>query len=226
MAKHRFSASERFGVWHAYDGQCFWCGKPVAYTEATVDHVVPESLESKPRQLVELKENYALSEAFEINSFLNWVPCHASCNSAKGSRLYGPSPAMVALLDMVGRRAGSASEIARKAIEDREKGRILGKLESALEAKLVSREEVMALMGDIQQEPIFEGTPVGLEVVPGWTVVRDANGLATVTDGKRVGITPTAPNPHHSWQCPTCGNFGPWNGVICMSCGRMSDPWD
>lgn len=226
MPKHRFLAAERFGVWQAFDGQCFWCGKPVAYTDVTVDHVVPESLESKPESLAEIRATYALGEQFEINGFRNWVPCHANCNSSKGARLYGPSPAMVAILDMVGRRADSAASIARRATEDREKGRVLGKLESAIEAKLISREDVMALLGDDEQAPMYAGTEAALELVPGWTVVRNINGIATVTDGRRAGIAPVGPNPHHSWECPTCGNYGPWNGVICMSCGRMSDPWD
>jgi predicted nucleic acid-binding protein len=59
-----------------------------------------------------------------------------------------------------------------------------------------------------------------------WTIVRNDNGIAMVTDGRRAGIRPTAANPHHSWQCPNCGNAGPWNGVICLSCGQMSDPSD
>lgn len=62
--------------------------------------------------------------------------------------------------------------------------------------------------------------------IGGWTVVRSSQGFATVTDGRRGGVVPTVRNPHHSWQCPNCGSFGPWNGVICLSCGRMSDPAD
>lgn len=59
-----------------------------------------------------------------------------------------------------------------------------------------------------------------------WTVVANANGVATVTNGKQAGLMSVASNPHHSWICPTCGNNGPWNGVICLSCGQMSDPSD
>jgi hypothetical protein len=226
MPKHKFSAPERFGVWQAFDGQCFWCGKPVAYIDVTIDHVVPESLEDKLESLAEIRATYALGEDFQVNSFQNWVPCHGNCNSSKGARLYGPSPAMVAILEMVSRRAESAGTIARRATDDWNKGRILGKLESAIEAKLITRDEVMALLGDVEQAPMYVGTEAALELAPGWTVVRSINGITTVTDGRRAGVTPVGPNPHYSWECPSCGSYGPWNGVICMSCNRKSDPWD
>jgi 5-methylcytosine-specific restriction endonuclease McrA len=226
MAKHKFTAAEKLGVWQAFDGQCFWCGKPVAYTDTTVDHVIPETVEDKPAQLDEIRRTYGLGASFEINSFRNWVPCHGSCNSSKGSRLYGPSPAMIAYLEFVARKAESAANVARRATEDREKGRILGKLESALEANLITREEVMVLIGDLDPRPMIPGTQPALQLLPGWSVVRGGNGFVTVTDGVRAGIAPTDPNPHISWQCPTCGQFGPWNGVICLSCGQRSDPWD
>lgn len=226
MAKHKFMAAEKFGVWHAFDGQCFWCGKPIAYPQMTVDHVIPESVEDKPGLLEEIRRSYGLGPEFEINSFRNWVPCHGNCNSSKGKRLYGPSPAMLALLDMVGRRSDSAAKVARRTTEDREKGRILGKLESALEANVITREEIVSLLGDLDQQPLVPGAQPALELFRGWTVVRGGDGIATVTDGRRTGIAPTEPNPHHSWQCPTCARNGPWNGVVCLSCGQMSDPWD
>ncbi|AFQ44902.1 PIN domain-containing protein [Desulfosporosinus meridiei] len=58
-----------------------------------------------------------------------------------------------------------------------------------------------------------------------WKVVKDYGDRAVVTDGIKSGIMPIS-NYDSSWICPFCGNFGPWNGVRCMSCGRISDPMD
>lgn len=50
--------------------------------------------------------------------------------------------------------------------------------------------------------------------------------LAMVSDGRYAGSTPIGAKPHWSWECPTCGSYGPWNGARCMTCGQMSDPYD
>lgn len=226
MVKYDFSSAESFGVWHAFEGLCFWCGVPVSFQEVTVDHVVPESIEDDEGKLIAIKLLYGLPEEFGINTFLNWVPAHAKCNQRKGQDLFSPSPAMLAILERVAKRAIFAKSTAANAIANKNKGRILGRLRSALEAKTISREEVEELFAGIVQNPMLPAAEVALQVSPYWTIVHKQNGLATVTDGRRTGITPVAANPHYSWKCPNCGQHGPWNGVICMSCGRMSDPWD
>lgn len=226
MAKYRFSAEQRFGVWHAYDGLCFWCGEPLPFQDTTIDHVLPESLEDEEAKLQSVKAMYGLDDKFNINCYSNWVPAHARCNQRKTDKLFSPSPAMLAILDRVDRRAPYAESAAANATADKQKGRILGRLESALAAATITREEVEQLIAGIQQEPMIANVNVVLHISPHWKIVHESNGLATVTDGKRAGITPVASNPHHTWLCGHCGQYGPWNGVICMSCGKMSDPWD
>jgi len=225
MAKYKFSVAERFGVWNAYDGICFWCRAPLVFQEMTVDHIIPENIGNDRGKLESIKTMYQLGERFEINNYSNWVPSHGNCNSRKGEDLFSPSPAMIAVLNTAAKRADTAAGYAENAISDKQKGRILGRLASALESELVSREEVEVLFRGLDHEPSVEGVEHGLAISPHWTVVRNQNGVATVTDGHRAGTTPVSANPHHSWVCPTCGNYGPWNGVICLSCGMMSDPW-
>ena len=105
MAKYNFSAEERFGVWHAFDGLCFWCGEPMPFQDTTVDHVLPESLHDDDAKLNSVKAMYGLSDDFQINSYVNWVPAHAKCNQRKSENLFSPSPAMLAILERVAKRA-------------------------------------------------------------------------------------------------------------------------
>lgn len=226
MAKYDFSAAESFGVWHAFDGLCFWCGTPLIFRDVTVDHVVPESVGDDEGKFTSIKAMYGLADNFSVNTFLNWVPAHGKCNQRKGQDLFSPSPAMIAILESVAKRAPIAEVAAANATADKNKGRILGRLRSALEAEKITRKEVEELLAGIKQEPMLPAAEVALQVSPQWTIVRESNGLAMVTDGRRAGIIPVVRNPHHSWECSNCGQYGPWNGVICMSCGHMSDPCD
>ena len=73
MAQYRFSTAERFGVWEAHDGMCFWCGEPLEYRHTTVDHVLPESLENDPKKLAAILKSFALALDFKINDFPNSV---------------------------------------------------------------------------------------------------------------------------------------------------------
>lgn len=226
MAKHSFSSAESFGVWHAFDGLCFWCGAPVSFQEVTVDHVIPEAIGEDEGKVISIKTMYGLAENFEINSYQNWVPAHGKCNQWKGQDIFSPSPVMLAILERVAKRAHFAEAAATNAVADKNKGRILGRLRSALEAETITKGEVQELLAGIEQEAMLPNADVVLQVSPHWSIVHERNGLATVTDGIRAGITPVIPNPHHSWRCLNCGQYGPWNGVICMSCGQMSDSWD
>lgn len=58
-----------------------------------------------------------------------------------------------------------------------------------------------------------------------WMVLNVRGNIADVTDGKgRFGYTvldESIADP--SYRCAFCGNFGPWNGTRCLSCGQMSD---
>lgn len=54
-----------------------------------------------------------------------------------------------------------------------------------------------------------------------WTLVQAlSDRVARVTDGERMGYTGT----DISFMCGNCGSYGPWNGVICLTCGQRSGP--
>lgn len=224
VADYRFSDAERFGVWSAYDGACFWCDEPVRFKDVTIDHILPESLHKDPEKLSEILHEYGLSAQFNLNDFQNWVPAHGKCNQTKSFDLFQPSPALIKTLAAVEKKAETARKTSAAIESDRAKERILGRLSSAVKAGSVSKAEVAALMEGIELEPPSPKHKHGLLISPEWAVVQTKDGVATVVRGHHVGITPVAADAHWSWDCPTCGNRGPWNGVICMSCGQRSYP--
>ncbi|MFH1467841.1 MAG: HNH endonuclease signature motif containing protein [Pseudomonadota bacterium] len=110
MAKYRFTAAERCGIWLAHDSRCFWCEEPVEFKHVTVDHVIPEHLVDKPEELASVLTEYGLPEEYQVNDFPNWVPAHQSCNRSKGTVVHRASPAMISALH----RASRSAEVARR----------------------------------------------------------------------------------------------------------------
>lgn len=174
--------------------------------------------------LEELKVLYGLGAGFELNDFENWVPAHAKCNQHKNDDIYD-APAMIHIFARVAKVAKLSREVSTKVEKDRSKGRLIGRLLSALDAKAVSKAEILALLeGVLPEEKAAKEEP--LRIAPEWQVVRTDAGIEVVKRDQQVGIRPTAKNPDVSWICPTCGSMGPWNGVICLTCGMKSDPSD
>lgn len=242
--KFRITPAQRFAVWQTHQGMCYWCGEPLSFVDTTVDHVIPELYESRPDDLREIVDYYGLDSSFAINGFGNWVPAHQRCNRSKGTTLFPRSPAMLALLMDVARVAPAAQANHDRVIVDQKKSRILGRVAAAVFTGVITMEDLLTLFQGLEfpRKPVPVPTPPGippvtqlrapdleslaLRVAPGWTIVSRSFDLVNVTDGQRFGTTTAAERPDASWMCPHCGNYGPWNGVICMSCMRISDPAD
>lgn len=225
MADYKFSAAEKFGVWNAHDGRCFWCEKPLEYPQTTVDHVIPESLKKDHAKLADVLEAFGLPNDFKVNDFPNWVPAHSNCNSKKGATVFRVSPAMVAALEYVLRRTPKAKATSERVQKDRKKGKILAQLEDAKTEGLVTKVDIENLFSEQPPEPVAR--PIKLQLSSHWTVVRqEERDIVYVTNGIVGGYTTTNPNPHHSYLCPFCNSPGPWNGVVCLTCNRISDPAD
>lgn len=225
--KYTFSPAERFAVWQTHNFQCFWCGTPIRLQDVTVDHIIPEHLLDHPEDLSATITLYGLDPDFCINDFCNWVPCHASCNSKKFTTIYGPSPALIAIMHSVGKKAAEAKEIKEKITRNIKIDKLLGKLNVAINCGEIKKDELIEIFN------ITHPSPKSIEIddkmhcfhlPPHWSIVNvdKAANLATVVSGTFTGVTPISNSPHHSWQCPNCGHYGPWNGVMCMSCGQMS----
>ena len=221
MGKRKISNSERFAVWKAHDGRCFWCEAQLFFRDATVDHVLPESLNVD--RIESIKEDYALPGDFEINDFQNWVPAHNKCNQRKGARIYPASTALIYALERVGRLADTARKIEQRLRTETTVAESLTKVvdtikndDEELDKQIILdfAEQIRDLIEDDGSLPISER----------WEVVESNGELEVVSDGRMTGVRPTAAEPHPSWRCPNCGSHGPWNGVICLNCGSRSNP--
>lgn len=97
-----------------------------------------------------------------------------------------------------------------------------------LETGTISKKEIVAALADADLQSDEDIQILAHEYTllvdqQRWKVIRAWNDLATVTDGRFAGVTPTCEKPDISWMCPSCGSYGPWNGAMCMSCGQRSD---
>ncbi len=222
MAKHRFTDTERFTVWNQNGQRCYWCLEPLSVQETTVDHVIPEHLEDKPESFNQLKHHLSLPETFVINDYCNWLPAHDRCNKTKSGKTLQPSPMVRDILEKLIRQTDTAKKFAVSLLADRERQRILGRVMTAVENGQIKKEDILNLFPrnpkllEIEEQLMVDGGR--------WHVVGFEGDLATVTDGRLVGRTPMSGGKDVlSWLCPSCGSYGPWNGLRCLACGRMSD---
>jgi hypothetical protein len=128
---------------------------------------------------------------------------------------------MVKVMADVLRRSKRSREICRVYTDDRKKAPILTRVAVSIENGDLTEADLREFLQSIPPAPDSSAQLLMLDAR--WRIVREENGFATVTDGVRAGITPTVAAHHYSWDCPYCGRPGPWDGVICRSCGNRSD---
>jgi hypothetical protein len=192
--------------------------EPIEFRHTTIDHVIPESLRDEPEKLKRIRADYSLGTDFEINDYVNWVPSHGSCNSRKKVELFAPSPALIAILGGIRKKADEARRIELRVLKSTQRDKILGQLDSALEIGKVSTLDLSQIVALAKLPPGVSVTcPVGWYVVD----VDTTRGEAVVSDGQRWGIVPTSAVDESKYICLTCGNCGPWNGARCMACGML-----
>ena len=154
MSKYRFSYCERYALWGAYKGRCFYCEKPLDFQEMTIDHVLPESLTEHPGKLMWLRREYEIDEsfpAFQINDFSNWVPAHfRKCNACKGNEIL-PKNIVLLLLDKVHQRLPTVRQKYEAMSRMRGKSRVLGSLGAAIEKGHLSIPEVRQFVAQAER---------------------------------------------------------------------------
>ncbi|UCG58939.1 MAG: HNH endonuclease [Phycisphaerales bacterium] len=154
MTKHRFSYCERYALWQAYDGRCFYCEKPLDFQDMTVDHILPERLSEDPLELRRLRQEYGIDDnfpGFQINDFTNRVPAHfRQCNLAKGSHIL-PKKMMLPLLEAVPRRLPKVREELDELSRRRGTGRLLDSRSAAIENKHLTVQEVRDFVAQVER---------------------------------------------------------------------------
>jgi hypothetical protein len=96
----------------------------------------------------------------------------------------------------------------------------------AIVAGDITREDLEQLLADLSEierkaDPLGFLQPDHLMIAPDWVVTEVQGHRVSVTSGQ-FGVTSTSNDP--SWICSQCGNKGPWNGIVCLSCGNREEP--
>lgn len=233
MSKYRFTLYERYAVWSFHKQQCYLDFEPVLWRDAQVDHVIPENMTEKPEELKKLLHDCGLPENFNLNDYCNWMPIHGRCNASKQDSTYFEAPRMVQVLRRLQEVAEKVRAIERRFLEDKSKAGVLTYISSALDTGNIRSDELQAFLAGLAGEgedadlrPITAALRLHIDTNR-WTIAPDVtNGIATVTDGKRYGITPVGAELPPGWICTYCGSAGPWSGRICMNCNRTKCPED
>jgi hypothetical protein len=152
VSKYRLSYSERYALWKAYDGRCFYCEKPLDFDNMTVEHILPERLSENPAELRRWRQKYEIDElfpGFQINHFANWVPTHHKCNLRKGSDIL-PKKMTLMVLEQVQRRLPKVREELERLSRSRGRDRLLGSLSVEIEKGHLTVQEVREFVGEIE----------------------------------------------------------------------------
>jgi hypothetical protein len=229
MGKYKFSNSQRYVVWLTHNGCCFWCQEPMLYRDVTVDHIIPEYYIDRPEELSSIIELYGLPNDFDLNDFANWVPSHTKCNQRKSIKLFEVCPASLTILTRVLKKGITARKQHTKLLSDITNDKKLAILQMKLEKGDCTGDDLVEMMIRTRAVTLDRLEPTNHKDIlnrlsPGWTISQMDGEYAVLTDGNRSGITPAWESPDASWQCPHCGSFGPWKGIICQSCGQRSMP--
>ena len=155
MNKHNFSDTERFTIYTADEGKCFWCGIPLIYRDVHVDHVFPESLLDEPVKLQQVRGDFALGEDFNINGFENWVTSHQGCNGPKNDSIIVNVPKTLDVLRRLRARSPRLEKFQQKFITERETSNALGRIVRFISSGIISKEHVIAFINN----KVEAGTP-------------------------------------------------------------------
>lgn len=225
MSKYRFKPSERHAVFTVHGEICYLCRKPIDMVTFQVDHIIPESLESKPDELQRVLESYALDESFNLNSFENWMPACAPCNNQKRETTFDAVPIFAVSLKKANEKADEARQIEKDVRSNQQIARAVGTLEAALEKGDLGKAYVERLLPLLQylephRAPANIDTP--LRVSPILEVLSRDGRVVTVKGPYGVGAGLEDPPNYGGIRCGVCGNSA-WNGNRCVICGAQGD---
>jgi hypothetical protein len=157
--KRKFSYPERYAIWLKHGQRCWRCTEPLRLYEVTIDHVFPESLLDDDDKRQEILRTWGLPASFNIDSFENWLPCHARCNQMKGNALPHFVPATRAILDKVINEAHEVKIIAESVSRNATKDKVLSVLFAAFESKALSLHDITDLIRSFVENPTSSGVP-------------------------------------------------------------------
>jgi hypothetical protein len=228
------SDATRLALFLAWGQRCVWCKLPLTFRDMEVEHLIPKSLADE--KLTAVLTQHGLPDDYDLYATANLAPSCGGCNSGKGARLPPDTPIVSLLLELARERApkieADAQAFATQQKVDVALGVIMATAESGAldgEAKSMLRDAVDTLAPVLEDAFDSDATfkvalhpAMSLLFEPTrWRIVSvQSPEVATVSDGRVGGFTGT----HWSFACSYCGSHGPWNGIICLTCGQRDPP--
>lgn len=165
--KQKFKFPQRYAVWHCHGRRCWLCREPLRLEDTTIDHFFPESLLVNDTLRLRVLSEYGLTDSFSINSFSNWLPCHAICNQKKGSRIPEFIPGNQFVLQELIKRASEVERTAIEVVSNATKDEVFGTLFAALERKSIDAADLQELLGKLVEEPAPKAVPNDIILLDG-----------------------------------------------------------
>jgi len=171
------TVSQRFGVWKAADGRCYWCREPIVFKNCHIDHILPLRAVELLGGMEAVRRRYSLPADFKLDSFENWIAACPGCNQSKGQTLIDPSPEFQ--LAFMGARAhGPVARAISETIDlDSRKAPLLAKLERAVSAGDIQRKDLEDFLSGLP-ELVRKGVALTqvLHIAPGWELIIEGSG--------------------------------------------------
>ncbi|BBU69335.1 HNH endonuclease [Fluviibacter phosphoraccumulans] len=223
MSTYKFSPAERAAIYSTHGEKCYLCNEPLNLKTMEVDHVIPESLIEKPKELQATLSAFGLPSNFDLNSFANWLPACRPCNGTKNDLVFEPTPIIQVHLQQAIAKAADAQALTAETVSKRKIANALNVLERARDDGTLDDEVIQTLSEFLSQhrQPDLSGQPILL--TPLYEIITEQDGIQLVRGPYGVGGRPAIRNPDSSFSCPNCGSIAAWNGARCVICGELND---
>jgi 5-methylcytosine-specific restriction endonuclease McrA len=220
MSGYKFSAAQRFAVYTVHGGTCYLNKEPLYLTTMRIDHVLPRSLKGDPERLSMVLKEYGLPDDFKLDSFENWLPTCDPCNSLKYKDPFRLTPIIQRHIDRARAKAGEAKALADRIVTNQAISTAVNTLQRARDQRQLDLAVLEPLIALHEEYHGRAGTKE-FRVTPQFTVLHEREGYRIVRTEYGVGFVPSSRSVDDSFLCPNCGNYGPWSGARCLSCGQL-----
>lgn len=175
MGKRRFTFAQRYAVWHCHERRCWLCTEPLRVQHATIDHFFSESLLDDDVRRKHESGVYGLTDAFNIDSFSNWLPAHPRCNQVKGDRTPPFVPGNVFVLQQLIDRAPLVERTAKEILSNIQKDKVFARVATAVERDTITLDDLRSLIEQLAEEPAPSPNPEDIVLLEGgyWVHRRD-----------------------------------------------------
>ena len=224
--KKSITYSQRYAVYTTHGERCYLCTKPIDFTSAEVDHIIPEELLNTPQQLEKVLNLFGLPPAFDLHSFENWMPACRHCNNNKRSTIFDATPIVQIQIQRARDKAAETRKLAGDVKNDNKIDRALNLIVVGMEDGTLSKailEPLAKYFANFHfSHRTLEGARTPMLVSPTLSVSATGHILEIIRGPYGVGGGPKAENVQNSARCGSCGGHH-WSGARCIHCGSLDD---